>query len=146
MLFKLWWKCDAILGIICIIKIDVCVMCVNCDGNVMNVEKLSKFTLQMQRTFEIVRKIKAFEALWLYRYYVIYILYFYLYHIVYIILSWQLHFFTMCNYPINRGYFTFKQCVTFLKCCGCVPLTHHQFFSNLPSHFHPFPHSFIIIF
>ena len=96
--------------------------------------------------FEIVRKFKAFETLWLYRYYVIYILYFYWYHIVYIILSWQLHFWTMCNYPINRGYFTLKQCVAFLKCCGCVPLTHHQFFSNLPSHFHPFPHSFIIIF
>ena len=64
-------------------------------------------------------------------------LYFIMYHIVCIILSWQLHFLTMCNYPINRGYFTLKQCVAFLKCCGCVPLTHHQFFSNLPLSFLP---------
>ena len=87
--------------------------------------------------FEIVRKIKVFETPWLYRYYVIYVLCFYWYHIVCIILSWNLHFWTKCNYPVNRGYFTLKQCVAFLKCCGCVPLTHHQFFSNLPSHFHP---------
>ena len=65
--------------------------------------------------FEIVRKFKVFEAFWFYRYYVIYVLYFYWHHIVCIILSWQLHFWTMCNYPINRGVFYIKTMCCFSK-------------------------------
>ena len=38
-------------------------MCVNCDGNVMIVEKYSKFTLQMQRTPRNRQKNQGFETL-----------------------------------------------------------------------------------